>query len=273
MPLCPISRPRNKVRFSATSANTNSCLLCEYWEIENKRTERLVIENDQFTAVVPFWAAALRNARNQQASLWRHGRILEIRARRFGGYPAPFDFGLRQPVRNFVPILHGISPAPHRRRAASRVAFPRAFLSAAAALPPQCANSWSATNCSARRSETLHRKKQRHVCARPPQKPSPTSLPHTNCFPALNTLIRSSKKVTAVGAMQLAVDLLCLTGESVRPNFRRIGLIGVDVNHPTENSRVPAAAGLFARGLRDDIPSIRTLSGSPAASASPSRQA
>jgi UDPglucose--hexose-1-phosphate uridylyltransferase len=34
----------------------NSCLLCEYWQIEQKRSERLVIENDQFTAIVPFWA-------------------------------------------------------------------------------------------------------------------------------------------------------------------------------------------------------------------------
>jgi UDPglucose--hexose-1-phosphate uridylyltransferase len=34
----------------------DSCLLCEYWKIEKKRSERLVIENDQFVAVVPFWA-------------------------------------------------------------------------------------------------------------------------------------------------------------------------------------------------------------------------
>ena len=34
----------------------NSCLLCEYWQIEQKRSERLVIENDQFAAIVPFWA-------------------------------------------------------------------------------------------------------------------------------------------------------------------------------------------------------------------------
>ena len=34
----------------------NSCLLCEYWQIEQNRSERFVIENDQFAAIVPFWA-------------------------------------------------------------------------------------------------------------------------------------------------------------------------------------------------------------------------
>ncbi|MFY9802637.1 MAG: UDP-glucose--hexose-1-phosphate uridylyltransferase [Candidatus Acidiferrales bacterium] len=33
-----------------------SCLLCEYAKIEKRRSERLVCENDEFAAVVPFWA-------------------------------------------------------------------------------------------------------------------------------------------------------------------------------------------------------------------------
>ena len=33
-----------------------SCLLCEYWKIEKAQSERLVCENDEFAAIVPFWA-------------------------------------------------------------------------------------------------------------------------------------------------------------------------------------------------------------------------
>jgi UDPglucose--hexose-1-phosphate uridylyltransferase len=33
-----------------------SCLLCEYWKIEKKQSERLVCENEEFAAFVPFWA-------------------------------------------------------------------------------------------------------------------------------------------------------------------------------------------------------------------------
>jgi UDPglucose--hexose-1-phosphate uridylyltransferase len=33
-----------------------SCLLCQYWKIEKKQSERLVCENEEFAAFVPFWA-------------------------------------------------------------------------------------------------------------------------------------------------------------------------------------------------------------------------
>jgi UDPglucose--hexose-1-phosphate uridylyltransferase len=33
-----------------------ACLLCEYWKIEKKQSQRLVCENEEFAAVVPFWA-------------------------------------------------------------------------------------------------------------------------------------------------------------------------------------------------------------------------
>ena len=33
-----------------------SCLLCDYLEEERKRQDRIVVENDSFTALVPFWA-------------------------------------------------------------------------------------------------------------------------------------------------------------------------------------------------------------------------
>ena len=131
----PNEPAKEQASFLAYRRQHESCFLCEYWKIERKRAERLVIENDQFAAIVPFWAvwpfetlviskrslAAWTNSWNPNATRWRTSS-------------ASCNAGLRQPVRNFVPILHGISPAPHRRRAASRVAFPRAFLSAAAAL-------------------------------------------------------------------------------------------------------------------------------------------
>lgn len=34
----------------------SSCLLCEYLKIERGKTERTVCENDEFAAIVPFWA-------------------------------------------------------------------------------------------------------------------------------------------------------------------------------------------------------------------------
>jgi UDPglucose--hexose-1-phosphate uridylyltransferase len=46
--------------------------LCEYWKIEQKRSERLVMENDQFAAIVPFWA------------VWPFEALL-ISKRHFGG--------------------------------------------------------------------------------------------------------------------------------------------------------------------------------------------
>jgi UDPglucose--hexose-1-phosphate uridylyltransferase len=37
-------------------AQHNSCLLCDYLKIEIERAQRIVVENDAFVAVVPFWA-------------------------------------------------------------------------------------------------------------------------------------------------------------------------------------------------------------------------
>lgn len=41
---------------TAHRAATGSCLLCEYLALERARGERVVFENDTFTALVPFWA-------------------------------------------------------------------------------------------------------------------------------------------------------------------------------------------------------------------------
>jgi UDPglucose--hexose-1-phosphate uridylyltransferase len=40
----------------AHQARTNGCLLCDYLALEISRAERLVASNDDFTALVPFWA-------------------------------------------------------------------------------------------------------------------------------------------------------------------------------------------------------------------------
>jgi UDPglucose--hexose-1-phosphate uridylyltransferase len=34
----------------------NACLLCDYLKIEGEKNERLVVENDSFAVIVPFWA-------------------------------------------------------------------------------------------------------------------------------------------------------------------------------------------------------------------------
>ena len=38
------------------SATHNSCLLCDYFALEHKQVDRMVIENDHFAVLVPFWA-------------------------------------------------------------------------------------------------------------------------------------------------------------------------------------------------------------------------
>ena len=36
--------------------DNKSCLLCDYLQLELKRGERVVCQNDAFAVVVPFWA-------------------------------------------------------------------------------------------------------------------------------------------------------------------------------------------------------------------------
>src|SRR5580700_1106921 len=75
---------------------------------------------------------AIRDDRDQQAARGVARTICRIRARRTGGHSASRDSALRQSVRDFFSLLHGVSSASQRRRVASRVAFARAFLSTAA---------------------------------------------------------------------------------------------------------------------------------------------
>ena len=92
----------------------NSCLLCEYWQIEQKRSERLVIENDQFAAIVPFWAVwPFETLVISKRHFGGMDEFSEPERDASGGHSPPLDFGLRQRIRNLVSVLDGLSPTPH----------------------------------------------------------------------------------------------------------------------------------------------------------------
>lgn len=47
---------RERESFRDYHAQKNSCLLCDYLQLELQRSERIVCQNDGFAVVVPFWA-------------------------------------------------------------------------------------------------------------------------------------------------------------------------------------------------------------------------
>lgn len=51
------NEPAKEIRSQrAYQAKHNSCLLCDYLDLEQKSGERIVFENEHFLAIVPFWA-------------------------------------------------------------------------------------------------------------------------------------------------------------------------------------------------------------------------
>jgi UDPglucose--hexose-1-phosphate uridylyltransferase len=52
----PNEPAREREAFAAHRSRHGSCLLCDYLELEARRQERIVCENDAFVALVPFWA-------------------------------------------------------------------------------------------------------------------------------------------------------------------------------------------------------------------------
>lgn len=51
------NEPAKEIAAQSAYFETNgSCLLCDYFKIELERRERIVVENEHFAAVVPFWA-------------------------------------------------------------------------------------------------------------------------------------------------------------------------------------------------------------------------
>ena len=68
----PNETAKEEVSSLAYQRKHQSCLLCEYWRIEKNQSERVVCENDEFAAIVPFWA------------VWPSETLL-ISKRHFGG--------------------------------------------------------------------------------------------------------------------------------------------------------------------------------------------
>lgn len=52
----PNEPAKEKLAMAAYRTSNNSCLLCDYLALEQKKGERLVLENDSFAVMVPFWA-------------------------------------------------------------------------------------------------------------------------------------------------------------------------------------------------------------------------
>jgi UDPglucose--hexose-1-phosphate uridylyltransferase len=52
----PNEPAKEQAAFAAYQRQHTACLLCEYLKLEKEKKERVVCENDEFAAVVPFWA-------------------------------------------------------------------------------------------------------------------------------------------------------------------------------------------------------------------------
>lgn len=52
----PVEPARELVSMNEYRKERKSCLLCDYLQIEGRRGERIVCENDSFTVLVPYWA-------------------------------------------------------------------------------------------------------------------------------------------------------------------------------------------------------------------------
>ena len=52
----PNEPAKEQESFAAYQRAHSTCLLCAYLKIENQKKDRIVCENDEFAAVVPFWA-------------------------------------------------------------------------------------------------------------------------------------------------------------------------------------------------------------------------
>lgn len=52
----PNESAKERDSMAAYSTRHGSCLLCDYLDLEQRKGERIVFENDSFTVLVPFWA-------------------------------------------------------------------------------------------------------------------------------------------------------------------------------------------------------------------------
>ena len=109
------------------------CLLCDYLALELDAKARIVCENEGFVALTPFWAVwpfeTLVLPRRHFGAM---DEMSGAEARGLADILRQADDPLRQSVRDLFPLFDGLPPVADRRRRASRVAFPRPLLSAAA---------------------------------------------------------------------------------------------------------------------------------------------
>jgi len=56
IPSIPAQELRSLKEYASSSTNGATCLLCEYAQAEVKLGERVVLQNDDWVALVPWWA-------------------------------------------------------------------------------------------------------------------------------------------------------------------------------------------------------------------------
>jgi UDPglucose--hexose-1-phosphate uridylyltransferase len=133
---------------------SGSCLLCDYLAREKKLDERVVCENDEFVALVPFWAAwpfeTMVLAKRHLGALDEFGpsdvnaladmlNRLTVRYDNLFETPFPYSMGFHQ-----RPSDGASHPHWHFTDISIRPFYAR----------PQCANSWWDSNCWVRLSAT-----------------------------------------------------------------------------------------------------------------------
>ena len=141
-----------------------SCLLCDYLHRETELAQRIVCENEEFVALVPFWAVwpfeTLVLSRTHAGAFDRDVRRA---ARGPRGHTEAPDDPLRQSFRNQFPYTMGLHQTPTDGDLIRSGIFTRIFILRCCA-PRRCANSWWGLKCWACRSGISPRKMLPHGC-------------------------------------------------------------------------------------------------------------
>ena len=140
-----------------------SCLLCDYLALERERRERLVCENQLFTALIPFWAVwpfeTMVLARRHLGALpelssEERGALADILKRLTTCYDNlfqvsfPYSMGFHQQPTDKVSY-----PGTYMRISIRRCCVPRRF-----------GSSWWDMRCSERRNATSQLKRRQSAC-------------------------------------------------------------------------------------------------------------
>lgn len=84
-------------------------MLLDYVQRELADGSRTVVDTEHWLAVVPYWAAAVRNAAVAESARAAHNRSHRRPAQRSGAGVEKADQPLRQPVPVLIPLLHGLA--------------------------------------------------------------------------------------------------------------------------------------------------------------------